>query len=224
LPENIDLYSSVHKGQRLVFFKISSEAGTIDYADEKTVENLYRKLEAFREHMALHAKLEEKFIHPLLSERVPGGARRLEEDHRIMHQRLNELVTHFENVKSKPMDFEKHNEIAFEFYRAWNRFMTFYFTHINHEEEEIQPALWKLCTNEELTNTFKLIMVNQTPKELMNNLEMMLPAMTMNERIMLLNQGRATMPPEAFQAALRVAEHALKQDDWTALKSKLAIE
>ena len=113
MPENIDLYSSVHKGQRLVFFKISSEAGTIDYADEKTVENLYRKLEAFREHMALHAKLEEKFIHPLLSERVPGGARRLEEDHRIMHQRLNELVTHFENVKSKPMDFEKHNEIAF---------------------------------------------------------------------------------------------------------------
>jgi hypothetical protein len=224
LPDNIDLYSSVHKGQRLVFFNISSEAGTIDYADEKAVDNLYGRLEAFREHMALHAKLEEKFIHPLLSERIPGGARRLEEDHRIMHQRLNDLVTHFENVKSKPVDFETHNELAFEFYRAWNRFMTFYFTHINHEEEEIQPALWKLCTNEELANTFKSIMAIQTPKELMNNLEMMLPAMSMNERIMLLNQGRATMPPEAFQAALRVAEHALKQDDWTALKSKLATE
>jgi hypothetical protein len=223
LPDNIDLYSSVHKGQRLVFFNISSEAGTIDYTDEKAVENLYGRLEAFREHMALHAKLEEEFIHPLLSEWVPGGARRLEEDHRVMHQRLNDLVTHFENVKSKPMNFEKHNELAFGFYRAWNRFMTFYFIHINHEEE-IQPALWKLCTNEELANTFKSIMANQTPKELMNNLEMMLPAMTMNERIMLLNQGRATMPPEAFQAVLRVAEHALKQDDWTALKSKLAIE
>jgi hemerythrin-like domain-containing protein len=224
LPDNIDLYSSVHKGQRLVFFNISSEAGTIDYTDEKAVENLYGRLEAFREHMALHAKLEEEFIHPLLSERVPGGARRLEEDHRVMRQLLKDLMTHFENVKSKPMNFEKHNELAFEFYRAWNRFMSFYFTHINHEEEEIQPALWKLCTNEELANTFKSIMANQTPKELMNNLEMMLPAMTMNERIMLLNQGRATMPPEAFQAALRVAEHTLKQDDWTALKSKLAIE
>ena len=224
MPDNIDLYSSVHKGQRLVFFNISSEAGTIDYTDEKAVENLYGRLEAFREHMALHAKLEEEFIHPLLSERVPGGARRLEEDHRVMRQLLKDLMTHFENVKSKPMNFEKHNELAFEFYRAWNRFMSFYFTHINHEEEEIQPALWKLCTNEELANTFKSIMANQTPKELMNNLEMMLPAMTMNERIMLLNQGRATMPPEAFQAALRVAEHTLKQDDWTALKSKLAIE
>ncbi len=214
----------MHKGQRRIFFNISSEAGTIDYTDEEAVDRFNKELQAFREHMTLQAKLEEKFIHPLLSERVPGRARSLEEDHRIMHQQFNDLVAHFESVRSKPVDLEKRHELVFEFYRAWNRFMTFYFTHINHEEEDIQPALWKLCTAEELANTFKLIMTNQTPKELMDNLEMMLPAMNLNERVMLLNQGRATMPPEAFQGALRVAERALKKDDWTALKSKLAIE
>ncbi len=174
--------------------------------------------------MRLHAKLEEEYVNPLLSERVPGGARRLEEDRRIMHQQFNDLVAHFESAKSKPLDFEKRHELEFEFYRAWNRLIAFYFTHINHEEEDIQPALWKLCTTEELANTFKLIMANQTPKELMNNLEMMLPAMSLNERVILLNQGRASMPPEAFQAALKVAEHALRPRDWTALKSKLAIK
>jgi hemerythrin-like domain-containing protein len=224
LPENVDLYSSVHKGQRRIFFKISSEAGTIDYADEEAVEKFYGELQAFREHMTLHAKLEEKFIHPLLSERVPGGARRLEEEHRIMHQQFNDLVAHLESAKAKPVNFEKRRELALEFYRAWNRFVAFYFAHINHEEEDIQPALWRLCTNEELANAFKLIMANQTPKELMDNLEMMLPAMSLNERVMLLNQGRANMPPEAFQGALRVAENALSSEDWTVLKSKLAIE
>jgi hemerythrin-like domain-containing protein len=224
LPENVDLYSSVHKGQRFMFFKISSEAGTIDYADERAFNGLYGELQAFREHMRLHAMLEEKCIHPLLSERVPGGAKRLEEEHRVMHQQFNELVAHFESAKSMPVDFEKRRELALEFYRAWNRFMAFYFTHINHEEEDIQPALWRLCTNEELANAFKQIMANQTPKELMDSLKMMLPAMSLNERAMLLNQGRATMPPEAFQAALGVAQHALSSDDWAALKLKLAIE
>ncbi|HKZ88157.1 MAG TPA: hypothetical protein VJ066_03235, partial [Candidatus Bathyarchaeia archaeon] len=84
-------------------------------------------------------------------------------------------------------------------------------------------SLWKLCTKEELANQFKLILADQTPKELMENLEMMFPAMNLSERTLILNMGRASMPPEAFQAALKIAERSLNPDDWLALKSKLGI-
>lgn len=87
-----------------------------------------------------YAALEEKFIHPLLSDRVPGGARKPEENHRIMHQRFDDLVTHVDGIRAKS-DFEKRRELALEFYRAWNRFLSFYFVHINREEEQAQPAL-----------------------------------------------------------------------------------
>jgi hypothetical protein len=89
------------------------------------------------------------------------------------------------------------------------KFIAFYFMHINYEEEKIQPTLWRLCTTEELANAFKLIMANQTPEELSDSLEMLLPALNPYERLNILKQGQATMPPEAFQGALHIAEKVL---------------
>jgi len=57
----------------------------------------------------------------------------------------------------------------------------------------------------------------------MENLGMMLPAMNPAERAMLLNQARATMPPEAFQSALKLAEHVLTPEDFASLKTSLKL-
>jgi hemerythrin-like domain-containing protein len=216
-----DLYVGIHKGQRGKFFGIAMQAGVIDLADQASLDRLYDELSFFREHMKLHASLEEKFIHPLLSERVPGGARKLEEDHRKIDQQFDDIVTQFDAIRAKSIDFEKRSELVLEFYRAWNRFISLYFAHINDEEENVQPTLWKLCTNEELANTFRTILTSQKPDELKYNLEMMLPAMNLYERAEILNAGRASAPPEMFQAVLKLAERVLSPNDWTALKSKL---
>jgi len=81
--------------------------------------------------------------------------------------------------------------------------------------------LLKLCTNDELTNTFRKILADQTPKELMDNLGMMFPAMNPTERVTILFQGRATMPTEAFQAVLKLSENVLSPEDWSFLKTML---
>jgi hypothetical protein len=224
MSNQIDLYMGIHKGQRSRFFKISLQAGTIDYGDQKSLDTFHDELTSFREHMRLHAALEEKCIHPLLSNRVPGGARKLEEDHRYMNQQFEDLVTHFDGIRAKPADFERRRELALEFYRAWNRFVSFYFKHINEEEENAQPTLWKLCTNEELANTFRTILASQKPDELKYNLEIMLPAMNLDERAEIINAARASAPPEMFQAVLKLAQQALSPDEWTALKSKIGIK
>ena len=140
-----------------------------------------------------------------------------------MHQQFDDIITVFEGIKAKPADFEKNGQRVMEFYRSWNRFIVFYFAHIDFEEEAVMPTLWKLCTAQELGGVFKQYMASLTPKDLMEQLEMMLPALSLKESVMLLNQGQATMPPEAFQAVLKVAEHALSPEDWAALKTKLAL-
>jgi hypothetical protein len=81
MGNKLDLYAGVHKGQRGKFSAIMMKAGTIDYNGKESLDRLYSELIAFREHMYRHASLEERFIHPLLSARVPSGARKLEEDH-----------------------------------------------------------------------------------------------------------------------------------------------
>jgi len=223
MSENIDLYTIAHKGQRGMFFKIAKWAGTLNIADKEEVDKFSEELLGFREQMRIHAALEEKLIHPLLAERVPGGARRLEDDHRVMHQQFDDLVADLDALKAKAVDFEKNRGIVLEFYRGWNRFLVFYFSHIDFEEEGVMPTLWKVSTGQELGDVFKRFLASLSFKELTYHLEMMLPAMNLTERVTMLTQGKASMPPEAFQSVLKVAEHALNAEDWKVLKTKLGL-
>ena len=223
MSSNIDLYRDIHKGQRCRFFSIAIQAGILDYTDPRAFDSLYDRLHSFREHMRLHARLEEKFIHTVLSQRVPGGARQLEEDHRVVGQRFDDLIAHFEVMRAKTVDFEKRGELALEFYRAWSRFMAFYFMHINREEEEIMPILWKLCTVEELAETHKLMITSQTQDELVEDFEMIFPNANLQERVEILGQVQVTLPPEAYQNVLKLAESILEPNDWATLKTKLGL-
>ena len=196
--------------------------GTLDFGDSKALENLREEIISLREHVRLHVKLEEKCIHPLLLDRVPGLSRELEEDHRNIDQKFDDLIICFDGIRGKP-DFAKQGELVLEFYRAWSRFMSIYFMHIDKEEELVQPLLWELCTFEELIIAYKMFLASQTPKEMAEQMQMMLVATNLYERADILSQGRANAPPEMFQAVLKLAQQVLSQNDWTALKLKLGI-
>jgi hemerythrin-like domain-containing protein len=221
LTKPIDLYTSTHKGQRLKFSEISNAAGTLNINDQNKLNSLEVALVSFRDHMYKHASLEEKFIHPLLAERVPGGADRLEEDHRVMHKQFENLVACFGELKKKLTDFEQRDELSLEFYRAWSRFISFYLDHIDFEEDHVMPLLWKLCTHDELAGRFRQIVTDLTPNQFMYNLEIILPALNPAERFMTLKMGQTTMPTEAFQAVLNVAERVLSPEDLASLKAML---
>jgi len=203
---------------------ISKAAGTLDINNQEALTSLENEIISFREHMFLHASHEEKFIHPLLSEKVPGGANKLNEDHRIMHQQFDAIIACFEEMKKKPTDFEKLQDLAQEFYLAWNRFTSFYLSHIDYEEEHAMPTLRKLCTYDELSEARGKILGGQDPKSMMYSLEMILPALSPNERFLVLSQGLKNVPPEASQGALKIAEHVLSPEDWLSLKKMLKLE
>jgi 3-phenylpropionate/trans-cinnamate dioxygenase ferredoxin subunit len=223
ISSEIDLYVGIHKGQRHRFFKISTQAGTVDYDDPKALDALYNELYSFREHMRLHAHIEEKCIHPVLSQRVPGGARQLEEEHRVIRQDFDDLIAHFDGIRAKSVDFEKRGELLLEFYRAWSRFVAFYFMHINREEEQIMPALWKLCTVEELAEIHKSMIINQTHEQLVEDFKMMLPNANLQEQVEILGSVRATLSPEEYQGFLKLAEQLLGPKNWGNLKTELGL-
>ncbi len=56
---------------------------------------------------------------------------------------------------------------------------------------------------------------------MMYSLEMILPALSPNERFLVLSQGLKNAPPEAFQGAIKIAEHVLAPEDWLSLKKLL---
>src|SRR5690606_38905671 len=69
----VDFYTKVHKGLRASLFRLSQQAGSIDYAQPEAAVSLSQSLEAVLGQLTAHAGHEEKFIHPLLSHKLDAN-------------------------------------------------------------------------------------------------------------------------------------------------------
>lgn len=224
MENKVVVYSNVHKGQRMRFYEIAMQTGTLDFADQKAVSSLYSEVKLMREQIRLHVRGEEQILHPIVKERCPSEARKLEEDHRSIDQQFDDLILNLDAIKATSIDFEKRREMVLEFYRALNRFISFYLVHINKEEELIQPALWELTTTEELLAAYKaLIQDSQNSDQPLEHFKMMLMATNLYERADIVLWTKALNEPEVFPFILEQVQKVLAPEDWEALKTKLEI-
>lgn len=218
-----DIYTLIHKGYRGRLFKMSMTAGTLDYTDQTALDAFDDEVKAMDAYIRLHAWHEERFVHPLLSARMPGGADKLEAEHRVIDHMLDGLSAHYESLKAEDAPVERLQALGLEFYRALNRFIAFFIVHIDEEEEHAQPTLWSLCTDEELFAAWGQIVASQTPEQATESLEMLIPAANQEELANLFAAAREGAPPPVFQSATTIAERLLSVKDWEALKARLGM-
>ena len=220
----LEIYTTIHKGWRNRLFQMSTKAGKTDYTDQVSLETLYGGIRSIAAGIRLHHHgMEEQFIHPLLSARMPGGVERLDKQHRHVDHLLDNLLLHVDAMRNQAAGFEKRRELGLEFYLAFNRFISFFLIHIDQEEEQIQPALWNLCTAEELEAAWRAILNNQTPQEAMENLGMILSSADVDEVGNLLTFAKASLPAERFDLGSKYARSVLDDHDWSTLKDRLGV-
>jgi hemerythrin-like domain-containing protein len=219
-----EIYTTIHKGWRNRLFQMSTKAGKTDYTDQVSLETLYGGLQSIAAGIRLHHHgMEEQFIHPLLSARMPGGVERLNKQHRHVDHLLDNLLLHVDTMRNHASGFGKRRELGLEFYLAFNRFISFFLIHIDQEEEQIQPALWNLCTAEELETAWRAILNNQTPQEAMENLGMILSSADVDELGNLLAFARVSLPAEQFKLGSDYAQSILDPHDWSTLENRLGV-
>ncbi|MDD1721525.1 MAG: hemerythrin domain-containing protein [Euryarchaeota archaeon] len=160
---------------------LSTKAGTLDYADTAALDEFHDELSAMMTNLRLHVAHEEATIHPMLAGCIPGGAERLEEEHRTGKHLVENLSAHLEGIQAKSPESTKRGALGLEFYLALNRFIAFYLDHINEEEEHAQAALWRYYTNDELGDAWATIQTSQSPEESIDNFEMILPALNIDD-------------------------------------------
>jgi iron-sulfur cluster repair protein YtfE (RIC family) len=178
MPSNFELYKNIHKGQRFEMFRISELAGQAEPEDPGCLPVLSARMKAFRDELRNHAHTEEVHIHPILAQRVPGGSRKLEQDHAVMHHQIDDIVAMVEMMQESFVAITEKKAVFQELYLAWNRFVAFYLEHIDYEEEQAQPELWRLYSDEEVKAIFDRIIRSEAPEMLALDLGIMLPAIT----------------------------------------------
>jgi iron-sulfur cluster repair protein YtfE (RIC family) len=183
MPSSFELYKNIHKGQRLEMFRISESAGRAEQNDPEGLARLSSRIAALRNEMRNHARIEETYVHPILAQRVPGGSRKLEQDHVVMHRQLDDMVAMAEMMIQGSSPPTESKALFHELYLAWNRYVAFYLEHIDVEEEQAQAELWRLCSDEELKGIFDRIIGSEAPDVLAFDLGLMLPAMGRGDRV-----------------------------------------
>lgn len=221
MVEKMALYKDIHKGQRRWLFDISNMTGRLDFSDIGQVEKLQKEVKAFYDHLIEHVDNEEKMIHPILNERVPGCPRVISAEHKVIHKDLEDILAGLEALKTMPNRHEAHQNIAYEIYLALNRFISVYLRHIDTEEEILQKALLSVCSAEELGTIFRSIITSQGPQSMMVSLRIMALGLNDDELTILLNGAKSMMPTEAFNGASSYMASLLEPERWSRIAPRI---
>jgi hypothetical protein len=221
LAEKMALYKDIHKGQRRWLFDISNMAARLDFADRGQIETLQKEIKAFYDHLIEHVDNEEKFIHPILNERVPGCSRAVAAEHKIIHKDVEDILASLEVIRTMSNKHESNHAIGYEIYLAWNRFISVYLKHIDTEEGHLQRALLGVCSAEELGGIFRSIMTSQPPQSMMVSLRIMTLGLNDDELTILLNGAKSMMPSEAFNNATSYMASLLEPERWSRVSARV---
>jgi putative transposon-encoded protein len=98
LNKKITPYKEILEGQRMWLFEISLMGGRVDISDKDRFELLRKEIKAFYEKLVEQVGNEEKFIHPVLSERVPSSPRAIGAEHKVIHKDLGDLLASLDAI------------------------------------------------------------------------------------------------------------------------------
>lgn len=210
-----DFYTLFHKGLRKRLFEAVVAAGATDVADPAAGRALGLQLAALFDLLALHALVEETYVHPFFRAVAPALLARLEAEHGQHETEVNALRAEAARVTQVG-----DASAGLSLYRALARFVGHYLAHLDDEEAAL-PRLWAEVDERALGQAFGEFQRSRTPEQLTAAWELMLPALTPAERMSMALAIKAAAP-EAVVARFRAAAHAsLDLTQLTALAAHL---
>lgn len=205
--KRVDLYTVIHKAQRVHMFELSAKIGRLDFGDEQAVGEMNDELRHFVTHIREHGHHEDIFIHPLFRE-LGNEAVVLDEEHDDLDKELDQLETILDQKNWQQL------------YPAFNRFIAIYLLHQDEEESLQASVLWKHFDDGRLLGAFGAFKASRSPSQHAEDLKFILPGLSTLEIAEIFRSIKASSL-EAFQSALKMAEKQLEPRGFAALARAL---
>ncbi|MGZ7127414.1 MAG: hypothetical protein ACXVH8_06580, partial [Halobacteriota archaeon] len=93
---------------------------------------------------------------------------------------LDNLIAYAARMQGEP-ERQTQQELGLECYLALNRFIAFFWNHLDREEEQAQPTLWRFYTDAELTKPFNQLLAAQSPDQARANFELIFAASNVSD-------------------------------------------
>jgi len=221
-PPRFDIYGGIHKGLRRALCGLLTRFSSADFGDAAQKAELLRELRLVLTMNYHHLRDENLFYHIALEERSKGASARLAHQHDEHEKSIAELRQLADTLEKA--DAQTLPSVVQNLYRRYGVFVGDSLLHMAEEEQDFLPQFHALFSDDELKTIVAKLRAQVPPDVTMAMMCNVIPALSRNERFMVLNGMKLTAPPEAFNAVMQVAARPnLSAEDWKDLTSRLGL-
>ena len=217
----LDFYATIHKAWRQYMIDTLGRVGRMDVDDDADCQATLDQVEALLLQLRAHLEHENRFVHPAIEARRPGGAQVTAADHEGHLESIRNLDDEARALRQARG--EQRHERGLRLYRHLALFIAENFEHMQVEERDNNAALWALYSDAELQQLHGRLLASIGPAEMAVTTRWMAAALNPRELAELYIGMRATAPLEAFNALLGVARSVLDDQRWAKLARALRV-
>ena len=217
-----DLFTFIHKSIRSMIYNAASKLQTADFTDEKEVKILLVSLRNDLDLLHEHAVNEDNIIFPEIANEEPQMIELLNEEHKKLESKLNDLLVLIEKTEQSN-SIEERMLLGNSLNSLFNDFIADYLAHMNHEEATVLEASFKYLTDEELIAIRTRIQSNVPPDKYKVWMNWMLRSLNNSELIGLLGSMKTGAPSNVFQNILDITKSVIDSERWLKMKLSLGI-
>jgi hypothetical protein len=214
-----------------MIYELGKELQTTDFTDEHATDLMVSKLKQDPASPSSacvicllheHAGLEDQYVFPDVRAFEPKMVDRLSEEHREVLGRITGMWKIADEVKTL-RNREERIAMGDRLNRTANDLFAFYLTHLNTEESTLIPAMWKHFTDEQIIGMQGNIIESLTPERAAQWNSWLFPSLNINELTRMFIELKKGAPAPVVQELSGMAEKALGEDRWAALKAKVGL-
>lgn len=219
--KRFDMYAQIHKALRAWMFDTLTLLGRTDWTDGSDADAALTRLGELLDMCQVHLDDENRFVHPAIEARCPGGSGRIAGEHLHHEQEIASLRrTSAEVAACRGIE---RAAAGHRLYLAMALFVSENLAHMHYEETAHNAALWAAYDDDELLAIETELVASIPPEAIQAVLPWMLGNSNHAERVSMLQGMRASAPPEAFGAVIELAAARLAPREWSKLAQALGL-
>jgi hemerythrin-like domain-containing protein len=212
----VDLYAVIHKALRLF---MTDTLGSLGWFDPNDADECHATLDQADALLALchqHLLHENRFVHPAIEARQPGGSAQVAREHVAHAESIKLLQAEVAALRASPNAAAAHR-----LYRQLALFIGENFKHMNVEETEHNARLWAHYSDDELNDVHERLLASIAPQDQLVVLRWMVPALPPADRAALLRNMQTKLPADVMAALMASLMPHLSARAWDKLMAAL---
>ena len=211
-----NVFNNIHKALRSMLFNVQMKMQQTDFCTPEA-NSMITELEKVLHYYDEHADHEDKYLLANIEQREPQITAELEKDHVVDHELSDNLRNQINRWK-EGKDASERQDAAQEIFYALNDFVAFNLYHMNKEERQLLPLLWKHYTDMEIIGMEQQIIASINPQTLMDESRWMMRSISNHEIREWLGGVKMGAPEPVYHAFVQMAHEELPANRFAALQ------